>query len=1169
MKHLFNKLSAFLVMLMCMSATVQAEIVHHTVCDPTATSRGFNVECWENTVTNKFYTNEACTQELTGAELAKNIVYAKLPSNPISGNSEFDVVEFDNTQTWGVNLNWAAETTFSNAYSAWSSTPRYAEFTVACDNVEDARLVWIKNQQDVVNGRYSIKIYVKDVETQVSTEVYSYTQTDIFEGVTIQNLKGLKKGDIVKFEVTQIAAATWHEAAPTFKACLEYTSSRIIHHTPCEPTLSTRGFNRECWENTETGKIYSDANCTQELVDEALAKAVIYAKLPVSPFYKSYNEFSRSDHTESDWGVDLNWAAVANLYYIHYWWELSNCYAIFKVNEENVTNARLVWNRNQKSFVNGKYQIQIFVNDVEVFSKKNDEEYEGVFVNNLPGLKRGDEVKFAVTQYDVSTLKEEAGNFVTFKAALEYELHQHNFVDNVCTHCGLIHHEVVEPTPFNKRGFTRECWEMQGTDVKYFADEQCREELVDEALAKAVIYSTLPKSPIKSLENFEESDHVENDWGVDLNWAAVTTYYNAWKEASPEPRTATFQVANVIPSYARLVWNRNQMATYNGKYTVQILVNDVEVFSRNQNNNEEYEGVFVQSLPKLKAGDEIKFVVTQNQSAKTYEYDAQPTFKACLEYLFECNHSYPQGSAICSHCGYIKPHDHEYEGHECKLCNAVEPGFLVDYVGKDADRKNIKWVLDIDAHTLTFTGSGEMENVVPRHCGWKDDTLNGNVTKVIIEEGITSIGDCEGFHNGYFFNMSGLQDVSLPSTLETIGTSAFCQCVGLKEITLPQGLLTIANGAFEYVALEEVDIPASVTSIGTYAFSTTETLKKITLNGSPYLNTYAFAACWELTDFYLMSNSHVDAQYNDVFNNIDISKSTLHVNNEIIDWARSTSPWNEFGKVKPLDNISIVDDDDVLHTINFNPEATDNTWTLTDGGKKIAIYEDIPMQKLVYTRNFERANQWNALYVPFEMSYNDWAGKFDVAAITNFHEYTDENGETEKIELEVRYVKNGKLRANTPYLIRAKAAGEQTIVLNGVTLQTTVSKSIDCRSTEREYTFTGTYDAIDGLQTKDYIFVSGGRLCKAGNDTDVLKPMRWYLTITERGSMTINPSPALAKPISIHVIGEDDTTGIEEITVVSSSLNAKASGIYSISGVKLAKPQQGINIINGKKVNVR
>ncbi len=217
-----------------MSATAQAEIVHHEVCDPTLSSRGFTVECWEDTESHRFYSDPVCTNELTRQDLAKAVVYAKLPSNPITGKSEFEVVEFDNTETWDVNMNWAAETTFSNA-TAWSITPRYAEFTVEGNNVANARLVWMKNQENTVNGRFAIKIYVKDAETQVSTEVYSFTQTDSFEGVNIQYLHGLKKGDIVKFEVTQISVATWHEASPTFKACLEYHLANTVLNANEDP----------------------------------------------------------------------------------------------------------------------------------------------------------------------------------------------------------------------------------------------------------------------------------------------------------------------------------------------------------------------------------------------------------------------------------------------------------------------------------------------------------------------------------------------------------------------------------------------------------------------------------------------------------------------------------------------------------------------------------------------------------------------------------------------------------------------------------------------------------------------------------------------------------------------------------------------------------------------
>lgn len=220
-----------------------------------------------------------------------------------------------------------------------------------------------------------------------------------------------------------------------------------------------------------------------------------------------------------------------------------------------------------------------------------------------------------------------------------------------------------------------------------------------------------------------------------------------------------------------------------------------------------------------------------------------------------------------------------------------------------------------------------------------------------------------------------------------------------------------------------------------------------------------------------------------------------------------------------------------------------------------------------YTRNYTSTN-WQALYLPFAISYSDWAANFDVAAITNFHEYTDADGNIQNVELEVRYVKKGSLLPNTPYLIRAKAAGERTVSASNATVSFVDAQTISCSSTERRYTFTGTYQPIDGLKTKDYIFVSGGRLCKAGNDTDVLKPMRWYLTIADYANLTNNPSPAaLAKPMNIRVIGDNgDPTGIEDLMVVSSPAETSASGIYTVTGIHLTKPQHGINIVNGKKV---
>jgi len=239
-----------------------------------------------------------------------------------------------------------------------------------------------------------------------------------------------------------------------------------------------------------------------------------------------------------------------------------------------------------------------------------------------------------------------------------------------------------------------------------------------------------------------------------------------------------------------------------------------------------------------------------------------------------------------------------------------------------------------------------------------------------------------------------------------------------------------------------------------------------------------------------------------------------------------------------------------------------DTYTLVDG----ADYNDswINATTFTYKRTFSNTN-WQALYVPFQMSYSDWNADFDVATIQNFHEYTDENGVVQNTVLEVRYVKSGKLKANHPYLIRPKTAGEKTITLSNVALANPKSNSIVCQSVERKYTFTGTYNSMQDLYTNDYLFMTGGSLMKAMDDDTTLKAQRWYLAIENLDAQVESgSSPAGAKAINISVIGEDDATGIEEIKVISTSVSgtsATAAGIYDLQGRRQQSLGKGVNII--------
>ncbi len=132
----------------------------------------------------------------------------------------------------------------------------------------------------------------------------------------------------------------------------------------------------------------------------------------------------------------------------------------------------------------------------------------------------------------------------------------------------------------------------------------------------------------------------------------------------------------------------------------------------------------------------------------------------------------------------------------------------------------ITWVLK--NNTLTITGSGEMtkKNSSDATFGWYD--YRSYIQKVVIKNGITSIGA------NAFSGCSLMKSISIPSSVTKIYDGAFNSCEALKTISLPASLTMIDENAFCYCSnLEEISIPSTVTSIGSYAFLDCTSLKKI------------------------------------------------------------------------------------------------------------------------------------------------------------------------------------------------------------------------------------------------------------------------------------------------------------------------------------------------------
>lgn len=97
-------------------------------------------------------------------------------------------------------------------------------------------------------------------------------------------------------------------------------------------------------------------------------------------------------------------------------------------------------------------------------------------------------------------------------------------------------------------------------------------------------------------------------------------------------------------------------------------------------------------------------------------------------------------------------------------------------------------------------------------------------TKVIIPDGVTSIGETAFYGNGL------IEEVVIPNSVTSIGFSAFQNCVSLVKINIPDSVTSIGSVAFMGCKnLTEITIPKSVLSIDSNAFATCFKLKKINL----------------------------------------------------------------------------------------------------------------------------------------------------------------------------------------------------------------------------------------------------------------------------------------------------------------------------------------------------
>ena len=160
-----------------------------------------------------------------------------------------------------------------------------------------------------------------------------------------------------------------------------------------------------------------------------------------------------------------------------------------------------------------------------------------------------------------------------------------------------------------------------------------------------------------------------------------------------------------------------------------------------------------------------------------------------------------------------------------------------------------------------YNMNGKLECLSPNFI-YEDDVLfnkdksiiisfrNQSVESYVIPSSVTSIG------NSAFSCCSSLSEVVIPSSVNSIGNSAFSCCSSLSEIVIPSSVNSIGNSAFSSCrSLSKIVIPDSVNSIGNSAFSGCSSLSKIVIPTSvTSIDDWTFSCCSSLSEVVIPSS---------------------------------------------------------------------------------------------------------------------------------------------------------------------------------------------------------------------------------------------------------------------------------------------------------------------------
>ena len=148
----------------------------------------------------------------------------------------------------------------------------------------------------------------------------------------------------------------------------------------------------------------------------------------------------------------------------------------------------------------------------------------------------------------------------------------------------------------------------------------------------------------------------------------------------------------------------------------------------------------------------------------------------------------------------------------------------------------------INLTSITIPGSVEtIENEAFKGCE--------NLKEVHILDGVKEIEEGRFYTSGVFAGCTNLTSVTIPGSVEKIGSGAFRGCENLKEVNILEGVKRISDRAFaDCTNLTSITIPESVEEIGYNAFIDCTSITSVTIPGSvEEIGSGAFQNCTSIT----------------------------------------------------------------------------------------------------------------------------------------------------------------------------------------------------------------------------------------------------------------------------------------------------------------------------------